>query len=81
MESPYWLTGEVLAYFRITRSTLQRWRKSQGFPEPVHFRVDGRDPAYYAITECISWDEKRRSKRTNRLPASSETEAHFGREV
>lgn len=60
VETPYWKTGEVLAYFKISRETLRRWRKKRGFPEPIHFRDDGRDPAYYPIVEVLEWDRRRR---------------------
>jgi predicted DNA-binding transcriptional regulator AlpA len=36
MESPYWVTKEVQAYLNISRQTIDRWRRTLGFPEPVH---------------------------------------------
>lgn len=63
VESPYWITSEVLAYFRITRATLCRWRIGRGFPEPLHHRADRKDPAKYIVAECLAWDEARRQLR------------------
>lgn len=61
MESPYWLTKEVLAYFRISRETLRRWVRDLEFPRPVHNDGQPRGPSRYNKTECLAWDQGRRS--------------------
>jgi hypothetical protein len=61
MESPYWLTKEVLAYFRITRETLRRWIRDLGFPAPIHNPGQPRGPSRYDRAACLSWDASRRT--------------------
>ena len=61
MESPYWVTKEVLAYFKRSRQTLDRWRRQFGFPEPVHFAGHPRGPCHYIIIEVLEWAERRRN--------------------
>ncbi len=73
MDSPYWTTREVRSHFLISRQTLDRWRKTLGFPEPVHNVGHPRGPCRYDRAECLAWDERRRRARsTKRLPDPSE---------
>ncbi len=60
MESPYWVTKEVRAYFRISRQTLDRWRKTLGFPAPIHNVGHPRGPCRYDKAAVLAWDGGRR---------------------
>jgi predicted DNA-binding transcriptional regulator AlpA len=80
MESPYWVTKEVQAYFNVSRQTIDRWRKPPlGFPEPVHNVGHPRGPCRYLKAEVLAWDEARRERRTTRPRAPENEGAHLGR--
>jgi hypothetical protein len=74
MESPYWLTKEVLAYFRISRETLRRWRCDLDFPEAVHNSGQPRGPCRFDKAAVLEWDRKRREQSAKRLPDPSNHE-------
>ncbi len=79
MESPYWVTKEAMAYCKVSRQTIDRWRRKLGFPEPVHNEGHSRGPCRYLIAEVMAWDEARRARRTTRPRAPENEGAHLGR--
>jgi hypothetical protein len=76
MESPYWVTKEVLAYFRIARETLRRWRRDLGFPDVVHNEGHPRGPCRFYKAEVLAWEARRRTLSQTRLPDPSNDEGH-----
>jgi hypothetical protein len=54
MESPFWLTKELPAYFRITRETLRQWIRDLGVPAPIHNAGQPRGPSRYDRAACLS---------------------------
>lgn len=74
MQSPYWVTKEVQAYFNVHRNTIVRWRRELWFPEPVHNEGQPRGPCRYVIAEVLAWDKARRSMRGQRPLAPPEIE-------
>jgi predicted DNA-binding transcriptional regulator AlpA len=74
MESPFWPTKKVQAYFDISRATLTRWRDDKGFPPAVHFGGHPRGPCRFVIADVLEWARKRREQSTERLPDPSVAE-------
>lgn len=68
MECTYWKRKEVEAHFGVTRETIRRWRKTRGFPEPIHFGGHERGPTYFVIEEVLAWEARCRAERKDERP-------------
>jgi predicted DNA-binding transcriptional regulator AlpA len=61
-------TKEVLAIGKISRQTLDNYRKLHGFPEPDHWGGHPRGPCRYKASEVYAWFGGRRTPSPPRGP-------------
>ena len=59
----YMTVGDVLKRFKISRETVRRWEKTQGFPKRVRLSTHPRGRCAFPISEVDKWDLSRRDAR------------------